>query len=71
MNPELILGLIAAAVEVLPTLVKAGIDIADRVSKIKALAEATKHGTVTDDMVREVRDQLDADLDEFNSPLPD
>jgi len=71
MNAEAILGLIASAVSVLPTLVEAGINIADRVQKIEALAKAAEAGTVTDDQVKAVRDQLDADLNEFNSPLPD
>lgn len=71
MSPELILGLIAKAVDILPTLVQAGIDITERVSKIRVLAEAAKHGTVTHDMVLEIRAQLDADLDEFNAPVPD
>lgn len=71
MNAEAILGLIASAVTVLPTLVDAGVNIFDRVQKIKALADSAAAGTVTDAQVKAVRDQLDADLTEFNSPLPD
>ncbi len=71
MNATLILELIAKAVQVLPTLVEAGINIKQRVDQIKDLAEAAKNGTATHDMIKKVRDQLDADLDEFNSPLPD
>jgi flagellar biosynthesis component FlhA len=71
MNVGEILHLIGEAVEVLPQLVETGVDIKDRVDKIKKLADAAKDGTATRAMVQEVRDQLDADLDEFNSPLPD
>ena len=71
MSPVLILELIAKAVSVLPTLVEAGVNIKHRVDQIKELAEAAKAGSVTPEMVKKVRDQLDADLDEFNSPVPD
>jgi hypothetical protein len=70
MNATAILGLIASAVAVLPNLVDAGINIYDRVQKIQALAKAAADGTVTDADIQAVRGQLDADLSEFNSPMP-
>lgn len=71
MTPVQILALVAQAIAVLPSLVEAGINIYDRIKKIRALAEAGANGTATPEQIKEVRDQLDADLAEFNSPLPD
>lgn len=71
MNAAQILQLVAQALAVLPSLVEAGINIVDRVRQIQDLAAAGAAGTATDDQVAKVRAQLDADLAEFNSPLPD
>lgn len=70
MNAAQILALVAQAVAVLPSLVSAGIDIVDRVRQIQALAQAGANGTATDEQIAAIRQQLDSDLDEFNSPLP-
>ena len=69
MNAIQILQLIGEAVAVLPTLVTAGINIADRVATIKDLADSAAAGTTTDAQIAAVRAQLDADLNEFNAPL--
>ncbi len=71
MSPKLIFDLISKAVQVLPTLVQAGIDIKERVDQIGELAKVAHAGGDTTDLVRKVRAQLDADLNEFNAPLPD
>lgn len=71
MNTKLIFDLIAKAVQVLPSIVEAGIDIKQRVDDIGALAKAAHDGSDTAELVRKVRAQLDADLNEFNSPMPD
>lgn len=70
MNTELVLKLIAAAVAALPGLIEAGVNVYDRIQKIKQLAEDSAAGTVTQSQIDDVRTQLDRDLDEFNSPLP-
>ena len=70
MNTELILKLIGAAVGALPSLIEAGVNVYDRIQKIKQLADDTAAGTVTQTQIDDVRSQLDRDLDEFNAPLP-
>ena len=67
MNADEILKLVGLAVSALPALVEAGINIADRVSKIKELADAGANATP--EQIKTVRDQLDADLDEFDAPI--
>lgn len=69
MNAAEILAIIGQAVAILPTLVTAGINIADRVATIKDLADSAAAGTTTDAQIAAVRAQLDADLNEFNAPL--
>lgn len=71
MTPTAILALVAQAVALLPTLISTGVDVYKRIQQIKDLADAGANGTVTDEMVKAVRDQLDADLADFNTPIPD
>ncbi len=70
MNPA-VLDLIIKGVESLPALVEAGIDIYNRVTQIKAIAQGAKDGTLTDDDIAKVRAEFDADLDNFNEPMTD
>lgn len=71
MNAQAILALVAQAVALLPTLISTGVDVYKRIQQIKELAEAGATGTITDEQVKAVRDQLDADLADFNTPIPD
>jgi len=68
MNAEAILALVAQALGVLPTLIQVGVNVVDRIEQIKTLADAGS--SATDDQIKAVRDQLDADLADFNSDLP-
>lgn len=68
MNPA-VLDLIIKGVESLPALVEAGINIYNRVTQIKALAQGAKDGTLTPADIEKVRAQFDADLDDFNQPM--
>lgn len=65
-----ILALVAQGVAILPQLISAGVDVYGRINKIKELADAGANGTVTPEMIQQVRDQLDADMAAFNEDLP-
>lgn len=69
MNSAAILALVAQAIGLLPTLISTGVDVYARIQQIKALAEAGATGAATDEQIQAVRDQLDADLAEFNEPI--
>ena len=68
MNP-IVLDLIIKGLESLPTLFDAGVDIWNRVNQIKALAEAEKDGTLTKADILKIRNDFDAELDDFNKPM--
>lgn len=70
MDPVLIFTLIEKGLTLLPTLVSAGIDITQRVQQLIRLSKGGAEGTLTSDEVDRIRADFDADLDEFNSPLP-
>lgn len=69
MNTEAILALVAQGLALLPTLIETGVNVIDRVKKIKELADAGAAGTVTDEQIAAYRAQLDQDLADFNQPL--
>ena len=69
MNASQILQLVAQALAVLPTLISTGVDVVHRIQQIKDLADAGAAGGATDDQIKAVRDQLDADLADFNAPI--
>lgn len=71
MTPQAILQLVAQGLALLPTLISTGVNVVKRIEQIKELADAGATGTATDEQIKAVRDQLDADLADFNEPLPD
>lgn len=70
MDPVLIFTLIEKGLTLLPTLVSAGMDITQRVQQLIRLSKGGAEGTLTSDEVDRIRTDFDADLAEFNSPLP-
>lgn len=70
MNAGQILALVAQAVALLPTLIQTGIDVTQRIKQIGDLAKAGADGSATEEQIKSVRDQLDADLADFNTELP-
>jgi len=68
MNPA-VLDLIIKGLESLPALFDAGVDIWNRVEKIKALAQAEKDGTLTKADIAKIHSDFDAQLDDFNKPM--
>lgn len=71
MNAQAILALVAQGLALLPTLIQTGIDVTTRIEAMMSLSKAGAAGTVTDADIAQYRAQLDADLADFNSPLPD
>ena len=71
MNATAILALVAQAIALLPTLISTGVDVVHRIEQIRELAHAGATGTVTEEQIKAVRDQLDADLTDFNTPIPE
>lgn len=71
MNAQAILALVAQALALLPTLIDTGVNVAKRIEQITDLAKSGAEGGATDDQIKAVRDQLDADLADFNTPIPD
>ncbi len=71
MNAEAILALIAQGLALLPGLIQTGIDVTTRIEQMQALSTAGATGTSTDAQIASYRAQLDADLADFNTPIPD
>lgn len=71
MNAEAILALVAQGLALLPTLIQTGVDVMARIEQMRALADAGATGSVTDAQIAEYRAQLDSDLADFNTPIPD
>ena len=71
MNAATIFMLIDKGVALLPTLVQAGVDIAQTISNIRKLSQAGASGTsISDAELAAIETQFDADLDDFNTPIP-
>jgi NAD(P)H-dependent flavin oxidoreductase YrpB (nitropropane dioxygenase family) len=69
MNATEILALVAQGLALLPGLINAGVDVVSRIESMKAVATAGAAGTLTDAQIKVYRDQLDADLADFNTPM--
>lgn len=64
-----IFELIAKGVSLLPTLVRAGVDITNRVEQLTTLAKGGADGSLTDADIAKIRADFDANLAEFNEPM--
>ena len=72
MNATVIFGLIQKGLTLLPLLLQGGMDIANTIASLQKLAQAGAAGTtISDADLAVIEAQFDADLTEFNSPLPD
>lgn len=71
MSAQAILALVAQAIALLPTIISTGADVIKRIEQIKELADAGANGSATDEQIKAVRDQLDSDLADFNTPISD
>lgn len=70
MNAVAIFQLIEQGLTLLPILINAGVDITQRVQQLSALAKGGAAGTITDADLAKIRAQFDADLSDFNTPIP-
>lgn len=70
MESAAIFALIEKGLALLPTLIDAGINIADRIDRLRKLAKGGQEGTVTQEQLEEFENTLDADIIEFLKPLP-
>lgn len=65
-----ILTILQKGIELIPTLVKAGATVMPLVKRLTEVAKGGAEGTVTEAELQALEADLDAALDEFNSPLP-
>lgn len=71
MDVAAIFTILQKGLQVLPTLVDAGMSIAGLVEKMSAVAEKGKNGEVVSAQeLADLEADLDAKLAEFNAPLP-
>lgn len=70
MDMTAIFTVLEKGLTLLPMLVSAGVDIASTVSKLESLASSAKNGTVTADEVTQLETELDAQIADFNSDMP-
>lgn len=65
-----ILSIIQKGLETIPLLIQAGSAVLPLITRLTAVAKGGQDGTVTDAELRDLERDLDAALDEFNSPMP-
>lgn len=71
MDAVAIFSLIEKGLTLLPILIDAGVSITTRIEQLMALAKAGTDGTTIPDAdLAKIRADFDADLAEFNAPLP-
>lgn len=64
-------AIIEKGLTLLPSLISAGVSVVNTIDKMKAVAEQAKTGgKVPQTQLEELEADLDALLNEFNSPLP-
>lgn len=66
---EAAIALIVKALNALPILVEAGADILSIIVKMRVVAEAAQNGTVTDEQLQALEDELDSSIAAFNEPM--
>jgi hypothetical protein len=70
MNAALIFSIIEKGLTIIPLLIQAGSTVIPLIDRLKAVAKGGAEGTVTEAELTALEADLDAALDEFNSPLP-
>jgi hypothetical protein len=70
MNAALIFTIIEKGLTVIPLLLNAGATIIPLINRLTAVAKGGADGTITESELVALEADLDAALDEFNSPLP-
>jgi len=70
MNAAAIFNIIEKGLTVIPLLISAGTTVVPLITRLKAVLKGGADGTVTQTELEALEADLDAALDEFNSPLP-
>jgi hypothetical protein len=70
MNAALVFQIIEKGLTVIPLLISAGATVMPLVNRLIAVTKGGADGTVTKTELEALEADLDAALDEFNSPLP-
>ncbi len=70
MNVALIFDIIQKGLTVIPLLISAGTTVLPLIERLKAVVKGGAEGTITEAELIALERDLDAALDEFNSPLP-
>lgn len=70
MNAAAIFAIIEKGLTVIPLLISAGATVIPLVNRLIAVTKGGAEGTVTHEELQALEKDLDAALDEFNSPLP-
>jgi len=65
-----ILDILQKGLQTLPILIQAGGTVMPLIQRLIAVTKGGQDGTVTDKELSDLERDLDAALDEFNSPLP-
>jgi len=65
-----ILTVLQKGIELIPALINAGATVVPLIKRMTEVAKGGVEGTVTDTELTALEADLDAALDEFNSPLP-
>lgn len=65
-----ILDILQKGLQTIPLLIQAGGTVLPLITRLTAVAKGGQDGTVTDAELRDLEADLDAALDEFNSPMP-
>lgn len=70
MNAAAVFALIEKGLTLLPILIQAGVTIEPKIAQLIALAKGGAAGALSDEDIAKIRSEFDADLDDFNAPLP-
>jgi hypothetical protein len=71
MDIAAVMALIIKGLGIVETLVEAGQEIAPTIKTLVDIATGTQDGTITQAQLLAAEDELDAQVDEFNKPIPD
>lgn len=70
MNAAAVFAIIEKGLTVIPLLIQAGATVMPLITRLIAVTKGGADGTVTQTELAALEADLDAALDEFNSPLP-
>jgi hypothetical protein len=69
MDTAAIFALISKGLALVPILIQAGAEIETIIANLKALSDSAQAGTVTDEQLNALEAELDAAIEQFNTPM--